>query len=119
MDAGSGVCFGCGKETDGTPVKPDWIILSARRFRSLLSLPGRRTVACSTCLQGLLGKRKKFEKNFFWYKAGGIAFFAVVLLAAAAKNSLGAGAIFGAVAGAAIIATFSLFSYCPDFEKSL
>lgn len=119
MKSEQGVCFGCGKETAGAPVKPDPVILAARKFRSLFLLPERRTVACSACLSGLLEKRKKFERNFFWYCAGGILFLIVVLGAAAAKNSLGAGAVFGALSGAAIIATFSLFSYCPDFEKSL
>lgn len=111
-----GICFGCGKAGAGKAARADLAISAARKLRQAFSLPEKRTVACAGCLTGLAERRKRFEKNFFWYRAGGLAFFAVVLVAAAAKNSLGAGAVFGAVAGAAIIACFSLLTYCPDFD---
>ena len=114
-----GICFGCGKETAGVPAKQGWVIATARRFRSLFLLPARKTVACSACLPALLEKRKRFERHFFWYRAGGTLFFIVVLGAAAANGTLGAGALFGAAVGAIVIAGFSIFSYCPDFEKNL
>lgn len=111
----NGVCFGCGKETAGAPAKPDIIILPARKFRALLSLPERRTIACKDCLPSLAEKRKKSEKNLVWYRAGAAVIFILLLAAAAYTNSLGIWAVLGALFGAAFVMLLSLFSYCPEF----
>ena len=111
-----GICFLCGKETTGTPAEADWIISGARRFRALLSLPKKHTIACSECLPKLLERRKKFEKNLFWYKIGAAAFVLLVLVAAASADSLGAQAVIGAIIGAAFLICLAYFSYCPSFQ---
>lgn len=116
MGREEGICFGCGKTTQGAMAKADAIILFARKFRSLFRLQEKHTVACASCLPKLLGKRRTFERRFWWYRAIGVLFFVLVLAASAVQDTLGAGALFGAIAGAAIIAAFSLFSYCPAFE---
>lgn len=115
MKTETGVCFGCGKETAGIPAKADPIILFARKLRALFRLQEKRTVACSACLPPLLEKRKAFDRHFLRYAAIGALFFVLALGASAAQKTLGAGAVFGAMAGTAIIAGFSLFSYCPKF----
>ena len=114
-----GICFGCGKETAGAPVRPDPIILFARKFRGALSLPRKRTVACAECLPALVEKRKRFEKRLLWHKWGAALFFILALAMAAYTENIGLQAVLGAAVAAAFIIMLSAFSYCPDFEKNL
>jgi hypothetical protein len=118
MKSGEDVCFGCGKEAAGTPAGADWIISGARRFRALLSLPEKHTVACSECLPALLEKRKKFERNLLWYRVAGGIFFLLAIGTAAYKNSLGIKALLGAAAGALLIVAFAFFYYSPIFGQN-
>ena len=118
MQKEQGICLRCGKETAGTAAKADWIILGARKIRACLSKPGHHTVACSNCLPKLLEKRKRFEKNRFWYYAAGVLFFVLAAGLAASRSSLGVKEFFGAAAGAIVIAGLSLFYYSPDFSEA-
>ncbi|MCX6773144.1 MAG: hypothetical protein NTV88_05255, partial [Candidatus Micrarchaeota archaeon] len=111
-----GICFSCGKETTGTPAKADWLISGARRFRALLSLPKKHTVACSECFPTLLEKRKKFEKNLHWCKIGAVAFALLVIAGAVLTDSIGLQALFGAVIGAIFVLSLAYFAYCPSFQ---
>ena len=116
MKSEPGVCFECGKETSGTPAKADWLIFGARRFRALLSLPKKHTVACSGCMPKLIEKRKIFEKRLHWCKIGAVAFALLVLAGAAATDSIGPQALFGAIVGAIFVISLAFLSYCPSFQ---
>ena len=100
----------------GTAAKADWMISGARKFRGLLSLPKKRTIACSECLPKLLEKRERFEKNLFWCKIGAAAFAILVAFGAISTDSLGIWTLFGAVVGAAFVISLAFFTYCPDFS---
>jgi len=116
MQKENGVCFGCGKETNGTPAKADWIISGARKFRSLLSLPKKQTVACTACMPSLREKREKFEKSQGAYRIGAAAVFLVLILLSALAKSIDAGMVLSAAAAALFIWLLSFFRYSPKFD---
>ena len=116
--AETGVCALCGRNAAGTPAKPDFVIMAARKARALLKLAPVRTVACGDCLQACMERRSAFEKRRWRYRVLAAAFFLFLSAGGIFLGGAGAWAIVPAALGAGLVLTIPYASYAPEFQKN-
>jgi len=113
----TGVCIICGGMLAGTPASPEFLILAARRLRSILRQQPRHTIACAAHLEEAKGMRAKFEKRRRDYSYGAMLFFAIAAGGSFFFGRGDLGLFIPSLIGALVIAALPFFYYFPSFGK--
>ena len=111
-----GICIICGKETNGTPAKPDHLILTARKLRALFNLKPARTVVDSQHFSEAKQKRACYEKKIKEHRTGAILIFFLLIIGSVIFGKFDSWLFVPAVLGALFVVMLTLVYYFPKFE---